>query len=337
VRIAAAGDLVLMRPVKQLRELSPAPLLDCLAGADLVAANLEVPLTAADSPVRKGLTLRAGPELVADVAALGVNVVTLANNHAGDQGWPALRELAAALEGHGITVVGVGDDPAAAFAARMRDGVAFVGLTCVAPADFLARDGRPGMAGVAVQTDFEFDQERASVEPGWPPSARTAVLEADAARLEAAIRDARSRSAFVVALVHWGVSHVTRTERYQRDLARRLVAAGAGAVFGCHAHVMQGVEVIEGVPVFYGLGTLLFHYEGAEAAIFPRDACVALVDVSEGRAVAARLVVGRLDPAGEPVRAHPERVELVHEMLRRSSPRWMVEMSQEGDELVLLF
>ncbi len=141
----------------------------------------------------------------------------------------------------------------------------------------------------------------------------------------------------MVALVHWGVSHVTRTEGYQHDLARRLVLAGAGVVFGCHAHVMQGVEVIEGVPVFYGLGTLLFHYEGAEAAIFPRDACVALVDVSEGRAVAARLVVGRLDAAGEPVRAHPERVELVHEMLRRSSPRWMVEMSQEGDELVLLY
>ncbi|HEY8642536.1 MAG TPA: CapA family protein [Candidatus Dormibacteraeota bacterium] len=324
MRIAAAGDLVLMRPIGRPAE----SLLTCLEGADLVAANLEVPLTAADSPIRKGLTLRADPALIQDLAGLGVNVVTLANNHAGDQGWPALRALAAELGARGITVVGVGEDPAAAFAPRVRAGVAFVGATCVAPT--------PGMAGIRVHTQFE-REERTDAEPGWPPAIRTSAEEADVARLEAAIRDARSRAAFVVALVHWGVSHVTRTEGYQHDLARRLVLAGAGVVFGCHAHVMQGVEVIEGVPVFYGLGTLLFHYEGAEAAIFPRDACVALVDVSEGRAVAARLVVGRLDAAGEPVRAHPERVELVHEMLRRSSPRWMVEMSQEGDELVLLY
>jgi poly-gamma-glutamate synthesis protein (capsule biosynthesis protein) len=324
MRIAAAGDLVLMRPVGR----PAASLLACLEGADLVAANLEVPLTAANSPVRKSLTLRAGPELIDDLAGLGVNVVTLANNHAGDQGWPALRELAARLEGRGITVVGVGEDPAAAFAPRVRDGVAWVGATCVAPA--------PGMAGIRVRTEFE-REERTDTEPGWPPAIRTSAEEADVGRLESAVREARSRAPFVAVLVHWGVSHAVRTEQYQRELARRLVTAGAGVVFGCHAHVMQGVEVINGVPVFYGLGTLLFQYEGAEAAIFPRDACVALVDVSEGRAVAARLVVGRLDAAGEPVRAHPERVELVHEMLRRSAPRWMVEMSQEGDELVLLY
>ena len=324
MRIAAAGDLVLMRPLRRPYE----SLLTCLEGADLVAANLEVPLTAAESPIRKDLTLRAGPELISEVAALGVNVITLANNHAGDQGWPALRELALALESRGITVVGVGEDPAAAFAPRVREGVAFVAATCVAPT--------PGMAGIRVRTDFEREQ-RTDTEPGWPPTIRTSAEEADLARLESAVREARSRAALVAVLVHWGVSHVTRVEQYQRDLARRLVRAGAGVVFGCHAHVMQAVEVIEGVPVFYGLGTLLFHYEGAEAAIFPRDACVALVDVSEGRAVAARLVVGRLDAAGEPVRAHPERVELIHEMLRRSAPRWMVGMSQEGDELVLLY
>jgi poly-gamma-glutamate synthesis protein (capsule biosynthesis protein) len=324
MRIAAAGDLVLMRPVGR----PAASLLACLDGAAMVAANLEVPLTAANSPLRKGLTLRAGPELIDDLAGLGVNVVTLANNHAGDQGWPALRELAAELAARGITVVGVGEDSAAAFASRVRDGVAFLGATCVAPT--------PGMAGIRVHTEFEREQ-RTDTEPGWPPATRTSAEEADVGRLESAVSEARSRAPFVAVLMHWGVSHVTRVEQYQRDLARRLVRAGAGVVFGCHAHVMQGVEVIDGVPVFYGLGTLLFHYEGPEAAIFPRDACVALVDVSEGRAIAARLVVGRLDAAGEPVRAHPERVELVHEMLRRSSPRWMVDMSQEGDELVLIY
>lgn len=318
MRIAAAGDLVLMRHLGRPAE----SLLACLEGADLVAANLEVPLTSAHSPVRKPLTLRADPELIDDLVALGVNVVTLANNHAGDQGTLALRELAAALEGRGVCALGLGFEP------RLRDGVALVAATCVGAA--------PEMAAVRVRTEFERD-ERTDGEPGWPPRIHTVAEEADSARLESAVADARSRAPFVVVLIHWGVSHVVRVEEYQRQLARRLVAAGAGLILGCHAHVLQAVEVIEGVPVFYGLGTLLFHYDGPEAAIFPRDACLALVDVSEGRAVAARLVIGRLDDHGEPVRAHPARVELVHEILRRSAPRWMVPMSQEGDELVLLF
>ncbi|MEP7106172.1 MAG: CapA family protein [Chloroflexota bacterium] len=337
MRIAAAGDLVLMRPMAMLRSRPVDSLLACLEGSELVAANLEVPLTAVDRPVRPGLALRAGAELVDDLAGFGINVVTLANNHAGDQGWPALRELAAALEARDMTVVGVGEDDAAAGAARVRSGVAWVGATCVAPTSFLALDGRPGMAGVPGTTDLEVDDERTAWEPGLPPAIRTAVDEAAAAGLEAAVRDARSRAPFVAVLMHWGVSHVARAERYQRDLARRLVAAGAGVIFGAHAHVLQGVEVIEGVPVFYGLGSLLFHYEGAEAAIFPREACLALVDVAEDRAVAARLVIGRLDGSGEPVRAHPERVTTVHEHLRRSAPRWGAELSQEGDELVLVF
>ena len=318
MRIAAAGDLVLMRQVGRPAE----SLLACLEGAGVVAANLEVPLTAAHSPVRKPLTLRAGPELIDDIVELGVNVITLANNHAGDQGTVALRDLAAALEGRGIMALGLGWEP------RVREGVAFVAATCVGAA--------PEMAAVRVRTEFE-REERTDDEPGWPPRIHTLAEEADLGRLEAAVREARTRAPLVAVLIHWGVSHVVRVEEYQRAVARRLVAAGAGVIFGCHAHVLQAVEVIEGVPVFYGLGTLLFHYEGPEAAIFPRDSCLALVDVSEGRVVAARLVIGRLDARGEPVRAHPERVALVHEILRRSAPRWMAPISQEGDELVLLF
>ena len=318
MRIAAAGDLVLMRHLRRPAD----SLLGCAEGADVFAANLEVPLTDVDHPLPKPLTLRAGPELIDDLVDMGVNVVILANNHAGDQGGPALRELAAALEARGVTALGLGFEPA------LRDGVAFVAATCVG--------ATPEMAAVRVGTEF-VREERTEGEPGWPPRILTVAEEAGVARLEAAVREARTRAPFVAVLIHWGVSHVVRTEQYQRDLARRLVTAGAGVIFGCHAHVLQAIEVIESVPVFYGLGTFLFHYEGPEAAIFPRDSSLALVDVSEGRAVAARLVVGRLDAQGEPVRAHPERVAMMHEILRRSAPHWMAPLSQEGDELVLLF
>ena len=70
---------------------------------------------------------------------------------------------------------------------------------------------------------------------------------------------ARARGAeFVVALPHWGPEYEPRPSYLQQATARMLVEAGADLVVGNHAHVIQGMEVVQGVPVFYGLGSFLF-------------------------------------------------------------------------------
>jgi len=92
--------------------------------------------------------------------------------------------------------------------------------------------------------------------------------------------------------------------------------------------------VVGGVPVFYGLGSLVFGYQGPGAAGFARDAGIAFVDLDgAGRATGARLLVGRLDERGEPVRAHPERVARVRELLGAAGAGWGAELRQEGDVL----
>ena len=76
--------------------------------------------------------------------------------------------------------------------------------------------------------------------------------------LETAIAQARKVSDVVIAMPHWGPEDVPIPNYIQRNLARQIVAAGADLVVGNHTHVVQAVQEIDGVQVFYGLGNFVF-------------------------------------------------------------------------------
>jgi poly-gamma-glutamate synthesis protein (capsule biosynthesis protein) len=72
--------------------------------------------------------------------------------------------------------------------------------------------------------------------------------------MQADIRAARSAADVVLVSHHWGIHFVRAViADYQREVARAAVAAGADAVLGHHAHILKGIETIEGRPVFYSL------------------------------------------------------------------------------------
>ena len=83
-----------------------------------------------------------------------------------------------------------------------------------------------------------------------------AVLDKDS--LRQAIAAARKVSDVVIAMPHWGPENSPDPNASQRALARVAVDAGADLVVGNHTHVVQALEEIEGVPVFYGLGNFVF-------------------------------------------------------------------------------
>lgn len=63
--------------------------------------------------------------------------------------------------------------------------------------------------------------------------------------------------AYLIAFMHWGDEYVTQ-HKYQRALAHKLVYLGVDAIIGAHPHVVQGVEVYDGTPIFYSLGNFVF-------------------------------------------------------------------------------
>jgi poly-gamma-glutamate synthesis protein (capsule biosynthesis protein) len=92
--------------------------------------------------------------------------------------------------------------------------------------------------------------------PGIAPLAQD--FETAEANLRAAIRAARQVSDVVIAMPHWGSDYSSAPNYRQLSFDRVAVEAGADLVIGTHPHVIQGMREIEGIPVFYSLGSFVF-------------------------------------------------------------------------------
>lgn len=206
-----------------------------LSAADVAVVNLETAVGVMGTPTDKQFTFQADPALVDALADAGVDVVSLANNHALDYGVAALDETTDLAEQSGLDVVGVGDDDTEAYAAQVVevDGatVAIVGLTRVIPvAEWAAAPERPGMASA-------YDPDAAA----------------------AAVRAAADVADHVVVTIHWGDEGTACPVAEQLVLAHALADAGADVVAGHHPHVLQGIVTIGDTLVAYSLGNFVFY------------------------------------------------------------------------------
>ena len=76
--------------------------------------------------------------------------------------------------------------------------------------------------------------------------------------LQTAVQAARQAADVVIVLPHWGPEDVASPNGLQLNQARQIAAAGEDVVVGNHTHVVQAIQEIDGVPVFYGLGNFVF-------------------------------------------------------------------------------
>ncbi|MFA6522322.1 MAG: AmmeMemoRadiSam system protein B [Patescibacteria group bacterium] len=72
------------------------------------------------------------------------------------------------------------------------------------------------------------------------------------------IATAQSDGRFIIVMPHWGVEYEHQPQTAQRALAQKMINAGADLIMAGHAHVPEGIEVIDGVPVLYSLGNFVF-------------------------------------------------------------------------------
>lgn len=112
------------------------------------------------------------------------------------------------------------------------------------------------------------------IERGEKAQVRTWFNEQDCQANERSIRDAANRSDFTLVSLH--THEGDKDSWYSPDapafieqFCHRAVDAGADAVV-CHgAHFMRGVEIYQGKPIFYNLGSLLMEFEAGESIIGP--------------------------------------------------------------------
>jgi hypothetical protein len=89
------------------------------------------------------------------------------------------------------------------------------------------------------------------------------------------IEEARAQADVVFVAMHWGRNKKSRPSQSTRRLGAAIIEAGADAILGTSAHQLQGVEVVDGRPILYDAGNLLFdsHADGemARSGVFRLD------------------------------------------------------------------
>jgi len=245
VTLMAVGDVMLSRSIGELilKNGPSAPFSqvdELFQTADWVVANLECAITNSTQPEKKRYTFNAPLESAAGLAAAGINVVNLSNNHILDFGQAGLVDTLNALQLHNIKSFGLGSDAQTAHAPLILEknglSIALLAYTDVPIESSSYFDTR----------DWIADNSHAGL--AW---ANLPDVRADVAR-------AREQADLIIVYFHFGVENWDHASQTQHLLATGAIDAGAVLVLGSHTHRLQEIQHYKDGLIIYGLGNFIF-------------------------------------------------------------------------------
>ncbi len=256
VRLLFVGDLILDEPDPDSFFEPSTPL---LRSGDVVVGQVEVPHTLRGVPSSVDVPAPpADPAHLGALPAAGIGVATLAGNHIADSGPAGIEDTIATLHELGIATAGAGMNldearrPAVVEARGIRVGV--LSYNCVGPRESRATSAKAGCASIDVLTHYELDY----AAPGGPPAVYTFTTPAGLELLRADIAALRPAVDSVAVAFHKGIGHVpVQVSAYESELGKVAIDAGADVVVGHHAHILRGIELYRGKPIFHGLGNFV--------------------------------------------------------------------------------
>ena len=271
VRLAAIGDVAPGSALGQVRAHGPAwhwsNVGAWLRGRDVVIANLETAVGTGGRPwPNKNYHFLSSPATIRAMAKSGgVDVVTVANNHAIDYGRTTFVSGLRTIRRTGMLTAGGGSTLAGALKpAIIERGGLRIGV--------LGFDGYPPFAYWAT-----------AKRPGLAPATTAAVTKA--------VKAARTKADVVVVYFHWGTELRTRPGTKQKTLAKAALAAGADVILGAHPHVLQPIVThSSGRLVAYSLGNFVFN---PGSVVATRTAALA-IDLGQDGVISHRLRPARI-------------------------------------------
>ena len=214
-------------------------LLDILKSADYRIFNLEVPLTDTKTPIEKyGPALIAPTATIAGYKALGVDLLTIANNHMLDtQSFGLIETLDLINSTQGLTSAG---------AFHSRDEYTKIKTVTVNDISFAFLAYTEHTNGITI-----------------PDAKESYIVYLDELDdVEQQVKYASSVADVVVVSMHAGIEYSDDENDVQREFAQNVVNWGADLVIGTHPHTLQPIEYLTDengreVPVLYSLGNFV--------------------------------------------------------------------------------
>ncbi len=218
--------------LQQVKRLIGDDLIRVIDDADYRIFNLETPLADKASPIEKyGRHLIASTKSVNGLKAIGIDAVTLANNHIMDQGLDGFNSTIKALESSGISYVGAGKNL----------------IEAIRPLYFTVNGKKYGVYACA-EHEFSIAKEaKAGVNPFDPFESLDHV------------ESLKERCDYVIVLYHGGKEQYRYPSPCLQKACRKLVEKGADLVICQHSHCIGCMEKYQEGTIIYGQGNFLFN------------------------------------------------------------------------------
>ena len=214
--------------------------------SDLMIANSEFTVSNRGKALSgKQYTFRAKPERLSIYGEMGIDLVTLANNHVYDFGQDAFLDMLDAFDNYKIPRIGAGHNIEEA----------------MKPYYFVVNGYKIAFVNATRAEKYIMTPEAKDDSPD--------VFRCyDPTNMENLIKEVKKESDYVIAIIHFGKEGSHDLETEQVESAKKYIDAGADIVVGHHAHVLQGVEIYNDKPIIYNLGDFIFNANTEETAMF---------------------------------------------------------------------
>ena len=300
--LALTGDSIIMQRLSPFTEPEYTGLMNLVRGADAAFTNLETLFHDYEAPPSHesgGTWMRTDPPILKELVWAGFDLVSRANNHAGDFGPLGSQITSRYVREAGLVEAGVGNSLAEAREAKFletpRARIALISAASTFTPSSRAGNtrgdmpARPGLSPLRFTTTYVVtpdrlaDLKRVAAELSGQPSAagdtlnfggrryvagatpgqRTEPNQQDVDEIARVVRSAASLADIVIVSLHCHEGGADRSvpADFIPIFARAVVDAGADVFVGHGPHVLRGVEIYKGKPILYSLSNFIFQNE----------------------------------------------------------------------------
>jgi len=297
-RFALVGDSIIDRRISVYSEPGYLEMIQRIRSSDAAFTNFEMLIHNFEFPgaPASGGTYMGAPAWVLDeLKWAGFRLFGAANNHSFDFGTEGFLSTLHAMQQAGVVYAGAGINLALARAPGYLDTgggrVALIGcastFSVLSPAGEQRTDlkGRPGLNPLRFKTTYtvepstlaslrklagrsgNVDARRplaflgATFRAGEKTEVHTESDPKDLAGITAEVRDARRQAAWVVVSIHTHEGAPGNREvpaEFLVAFAHAAIDAGADVFVGHGPHLLRGIEIYKGKPIFYSLANFIF-------------------------------------------------------------------------------